>query len=240
MNIMDEHAVYRLRRWRLAQCTRPYLARGGSVVRCDLCRLREAWCICAMRPHHKVEPGFCLLMYDAEPLKPSNTGYLISEVLPESTYAFQWSRTAPQPELLRLLDDPRWQPYVVFPASYAEPQRVVTALSNSPHAARRPLFIMLDGTWSEAKKMFKKSPYLAHLPVLSIDAPDRSSYQLRQAATIQQLCTAEVAIRLLEMSDETTAAQGLSLWFEQFRDRYLAGKYQTAARRDLASTVPSA
>lgn len=98
---------------------------------------------------------------------------------------------------------------------------------------------MLDGTWSEAKKMFKESLSGAPSRLLSIDAPDRSSYQLRQAATIQQLCTAEVAIRLLEMSDETTAAKGLTCGLNN-SGTAIWRSYQTAARRDLASTVPSA
>ncbi len=41
----------------------------------------------------------------------------------------------------------------------------------------RPLFILLDGTWSEARKMFRKSPYLEHLPVLSLAPEQLSRYK---------------------------------------------------------------
>ncbi len=42
---------------------------------------------------------------------------------------------------------------VVFPASYADEQREVIF---TPPAGKPPLFIMLDGTWPEARKMFRK------------------------------------------------------------------------------------
>jgi hypothetical protein len=46
---------------------------------------------------------------------------------------------------------------------------------------KRPLFILLDGTWAEARKMLGRSPDLGALPVLSL-APDQASrYQLRSS-----------------------------------------------------------
>lgn len=57
---------------------------------------------------------FCLLMFDTEPMKPSNTGRLIADILPD-TVAFQWSRTEPSQDLLDLVQNPDYQPMVVFP-----------------------------------------------------------------------------------------------------------------------------
>jgi DTW domain-containing protein YfiP len=57
-------------------------------------------------------------MFDTEPMKPSNTGRLIADILPD-TAAFQWSRTEPPQALLDLVASPDYQPMVVFPASYA-------------------------------------------------------------------------------------------------------------------------
>ena len=223
---MSFHAVYRLRQQRLASSTRPYLARGGKIPRCDLCRVRKEACICHLRPQAApVQAGFCLLMFDTEPMKPSNTGYLIADVLPENTWAFLWSRTQVDPELLKLLADPRWQPYVVFPESYAAADRqIATATHVSiPDDNKLPLFILLDGTWPEAKKMFRKSPYLDHFPLLPLRGGALSRYALRQAANPEQLCTAEVAIALLHMAAESAAAGRLEQWFTLFKTHYLAG-----------------
>ena len=40
MKPIPDHAVNRLRIWRKSVSTRPFLARGGSVPRCDACQLR--------------------------------------------------------------------------------------------------------------------------------------------------------------------------------------------------------
>ena len=58
---------------------------------------------------------------------------------------------------------------------------------------KKPLFILLDGTWPEARKMFNKSPYLDGFPVLAIKPDALSTYGMRVAHSDEHLCTAEVA-----------------------------------------------
>ena len=101
------HAVARLRNARLARSTRPFLARGGPKgERCAGCRLRISHCMCAFRPLLPTRAGVCLLMHDSEPLKPSNTGWLIADVV-QDTFAFGWSRLELDPGLQALLQDPQ-------------------------------------------------------------------------------------------------------------------------------------
>lgn len=47
--------------------------------------------------------------------------------------------------------------------------------------------------------MFRKSPYLDNLPVISVDLSRLSAYRLREAQAEGQYCTAEVAIALLDI-----------------------------------------
>lgn len=218
---MHANAVLALRAQRLARSTRPFLARGYKVVRCQSCLLPKKQCLCDMIKPQTAQSKFCLVMFDTEPLKPSNTGRLIADILP-STQAFGWSRTEPDPALLKAVNHPNIQPLVVFPASYAEPTRpVVTKL---PCNELPPLFIMLDGTWSEARKMFKKSPWLNQFPVMSVEVSYPSRYALREAHHSLHHCTAEIAMRLLVMMGDLQAAEALTQHFELFRSRYLAGK----------------
>ncbi len=168
----------------------------------------------------------CLLMADIEPLKPSNTGWLIADVVTD-TFAFAWTRTEVDPALLTLLADPQWQAYVVFPSEFAAPERVVHELPDTASAhGRRPLFILLDGTWDEARKMFRKSPYLQHLPVLSLHPEQLSRYQLRRAQSDSHLCTAEVGALCLNLANDTQAAHALNAYFDVFTDHYLKAKQQ--------------
>src|SRR5690606_15705586 len=118
------HAVARLRDERLARSLKPFVARGSRSERCPRCRVAISHCLCRWQPRVPSHCGVCLLMHDIEPLKPSNTGWLIADVVTD-TYAFTWQRTGVDLRLLELLADPQWQPFVVFPGEYAAPSRVV-------------------------------------------------------------------------------------------------------------------
>lgn len=245
------HAVSRLRTAALTlSSTLPHLDRDGPrKTRCPRCRLIPSHCMCAWRPELSARAGVCLLMAEFEALKPSNTGWLIADVLPD-THAYTWSRLQADPALLALLCDPQWQPCVVFPGEFAAPERVVTDVWMQPvgdantHAkgntdpsapiaatppARRPLFVLLDGTWSEARKMFRKSPYLDALPVLSLQPEQLSRYRLRRSTHAHHFCTAEVAALCLALAGDTQAAHTLDAYLDVFSTRYLQARQSVPA-----------
>ena len=218
------NSVLNLRTQELAKATRVFNARGSKVKRCENCLLPKLECICADKPQVASQSAFCFIMYTGECYKPSNTGRIIADVIADN-HAYVWDRTQPDPAMLALLNDPRYAPIVVFPQQYATPERCI----NSPlevtavQSGKIPLFVMLDGTWREAKKMFKSS-YLADLPVLGIQPEQASNYALREAAHLHQLCTAEVAIEVLKLAGDNTAAMALTDYFALFRRAYIAGK----------------
>ncbi|HKS14073.1 MAG TPA: tRNA-uridine aminocarboxypropyltransferase [Pseudomonas sp.] len=215
------HAVSRLRAERLARSIKPFIARGSRAERCPRCRVIPSHCLCAWRPAVGADSGMCLLMHDTEPLKPTNTGWLIADLIAD-TAAFGWQRTAVDERLLLLLDDPRWQPYIVFPGEFVAPQRVVTEVNREP--GKRPLFILLDATWTEARKMFRKSPYLERFPVLSLQPEQMSRYRLRRSKRDDHFCTAEVAAMCLELAGDQQAAQALDAYLDVFSLHYLSAK----------------
>ena len=227
------HAVAKLRTEQLAQLTKPFMARGSRVKRCSNCRVALTHCLCDLRPSVPTQAGICLIMTGLETLKPSNTGWLVADVVPH-TWAFVWTRTEPDPALLALLANPQWQPYVVFPGAYAAAERVVTELADAQlmpplqaggkPGTRKPLFVLLDGTWHEARKMFRKSPYLAGLPVLSLEPGHPSTYRLRRAGHDAHLCTAEVAALCLDLAGEARAAEALAAYLAVFTGHYLSAK----------------
>jgi DTW domain-containing protein len=239
---MSPHAVSRLRTTRLAASAKPFVARGSGAGRCAGCRLIASHCICDLRPSVRVRSGVCLIMGDIEALKPSNTGWLVADVVAD-TAAFGWSRTGVDPDLLTMLGDPQWQPYLVFPGEFASTERVVTEV----HAAslvdegscggdgKRPLFVLLDGTWAEARKMFRKSPYLDRLPVLSLRPGQSSNYRLRRSSRDDHFCTSEVAALCLALAGETKAAETLASYLDVFTTHYLSAKRNLPLDRDSPS-----
>ena len=205
--------------------------------------------MCALRPTQTTHAGMCLLMHDAEPLKPSNTGWLIADVVAD-TYAFGWSRTEANPALDALLADPQWQPYVVFPQEFVQPaSRVVQTVAEAQTATdamlfdsakrthgapaaqntlttKRPLFVLLDATWPEARKMFRKSPRLDRYPVLSLHPDQISRYRLRRSRRDDHFCTAEVAALCLDLAGDPRAAQTLEAYLDVYTHHYLQAKHQ--------------
>ncbi|TMN92959.1 DTW domain-containing protein [Pseudoalteromonas phenolica] len=217
-----KNSVLVLRQKQIAAAKREFKARGSKLSRCESCLLSEHLCICDnLEVAEDCQSAVCLLMYHNESFKPSNTGRLIADVVPDN-HAFRWDRTEPDEALLSLLKDSSYQPIVVFPADSAEPERVITKVERID--SKKPLFIFLDGTWREAKKMFRKSEYLDTFPVLSVSPDSLSDYKLRVAPHAHQLGTAEVACVVLAEAGESSAAEKLTAHFIDFRDAYLKGK----------------
>jgi hypothetical protein len=163
-------------------------------------------------------------MYRGEAYKPSNTGRLIADVVKDNK-AFLWNRTQPDINLLELLQSPEYSPILIFPHEYAEDERCISHPHDIPaiRHGKIPLFVLLDGTWREARKMFNSS-YFSTLPVLGIQPKTPSSYLMRDAAHLHQLCTAEVGIVALQLAGDHAASEALQEYFFLFCKKYMALK----------------
>jgi DTW domain-containing protein YfiP len=115
-------------------------------------------------------------------------------------------------------------------------ERVVAQLRPSVEqgqsSKKRPLFIFLDATWPEARKMFRKSPYLNQFPVLSLQPDQISRYKLRRSRRDDHFCTSEVAALCLDLAGESHAAQTLEAYLDVFTHHYLRAKNQLPVQWD--------
>ncbi|PMG65922.1 DTW domain-containing protein [Vibrio lentus] len=165
-----------------------------------------------------------LILSDNEILKPSNTGRLIVDTVKDS-YAYLWHRTEPNQEMLDVLKDDKYQPVIVFPEDYTDDKtRVVQDLLQMRDPNKTLLLIFIDGSWREARRIFRRSEYLQDLPVLSIEPESVSQYMMRKSDNEQHLSTAEVASLVLKQAGEEQGAKTLQLWFEAFRESYMLSK----------------
>lgn len=230
-----ENSVLALRAYEIAQSTKPFMARGYKLKRCQRCLLAERLCVCQDVKIVESKHRMLLIMYRGEAIKPSNTGRLIAEVLP-NTLAFQWSRTAENTQLIEAIEDKNYKSYLVFPALYANnallnaqqgtvgtiKRDVVTQFAENDKQPKQ--FILLDGTWSEAKKMFRKSPYLNHLPLLSFDDLNLTDYLLRDASREEQHGTASAAMAALHTAGDEEASEALRVFTLKFMQNYISIK----------------
>lgn len=211
---------------RLRPPRREFKARGSFVERCPGCHLPALNCLCPYRVEAASRARVWLLTHPLEHHKPTNTGRLIRDVLP-GTRVFTWYRVAPDATLLALLDDPAYAPFVIFPddqPDYAHRVVGMEAVAEVQRDARIPIFILLDGTWRQARRIFRKSPYLDALPVLPLRSARLTRYRLRKPASQAHLCTAEVAAELLRQGGDVDAAGVLDDYFDAFNDSYAASR----------------
>ncbi|NLS12651.1 DTW domain-containing protein [Vibrio sp. SM6] len=228
---MRQHAFHHLYQQRKANSTKPFNARGSKVSRCSYCQVATDFCLCGDQPNINTNVAVMLIVSDNEVMKPSNTGRLIADVVKE-TYVYQWNRTDPDADMLNWLNHPDYYPVVVFPDSYTDDKtRLITEVRGKECEHRKPLLIFIDGSWREARRIFRRSPWLSELPVLSIAPQALSQYMMRHSDNEQHLSTAEVASIVLDQVQEVQAAQTLQLWFEVFRESYLLSK--TRLKPDL-------
>ena len=220
------NAFERLRKQRLLNSSKPFQARGASVVRCDDCYLSSEACICSWRKSMACGIDIALLMHNKEILKPTNTGRLIADCFPKQCHAFEWARTEPSEELLTFIADPTRFCFILFPGELVPERQVYQNPQPEELAAlcgdKTPTVILLDGTWKQARKMLYQSEWLQTPPILSISPEHTANYALRKAPKEHQLSTAEAGVMVLNAFGETKQARLLNQYFELFNHHYRA------------------
>ncbi len=222
-----------LRKQLIAESTKVFNARGKDVVRCDGCQLRVDLCICGMGQELAagIDLGcdLVLLMHKKEFYKPTNSGRLLVDLFPGNSFVFCWRRLEPQAELLALLQDPQRQCCILFPGEEGDPRvyHQWPQLNEQDSVAKRPTLIILDGTWKQARRMFNLSPYLADLPVISVEHKLTSTYFTRQAAHWHYLSTAESVGLALQQVGDLAASKAVLAYFAEFNRRYAAIRQNT-------------
>lgn len=98
--------------------------------------------------------------------------------------------------LNRLLQDPQYTPFILYPDQEA------SNLSNETLVLRKgskPLFILIDSTWACSKKIMKLSSNLHHLPRVSFTATRSSKYQIKKQPADYCLSTIETTHTILHL-----------------------------------------
>ena len=169
-------------------------------------------CICDHQPtlHSQVE--FALLYHENELNKLTNTGKLLLNSLPNSQH-YVWQRKEQPEALINKIIQEDTETWLLFPSNSPTLSSEYEVHRDS---SKKQLFILLDATWQEAKKMVNKSPWLKALPCLEIQASTDSCYHLRRNQSQGNLCTCEAGIEVLEMVKEPENAQALSYYYDHF------------------------
>lgn len=196
--------------------------RGFRLPRCPTCCVPSASCLCALTPRLRASVHFWVLIHPDEARKTTNTARLLQATLPQ-TRLFPWRRTEAPAGLWPLVSSPLVQPYVLCPDGDVQLFEHLQARPWLPE--RAPAFILVDGTWSQARKMLYHSPYLQGIPRLAIQPEAPSIYTLRRQVGTQHLSTVEAAMALLAQCGEGLASEVLRAYFRLFLAHSMAARH---------------
>lgn len=195
--------------------------KNGKNRFCEKCGLPKLTCMCEVMPRLSTEIEFWILIHERELKRSTNTGKLIGNVLNNNTYMYIWERKSPPQELLHKMDSGEYDVYVVFPAETSEVKMRVKTFEKFKD--KKTAFVLLDGTWQEARKMMRKSEFLKRLPILAFTPDKKSRFVLRKSISQDHLCTFETAIALLRLTGETENPFLMEVFFEDYIKHFKAG-----------------
>ncbi|ELB2830345.1 MULTISPECIES: tRNA-uridine aminocarboxypropyltransferase [Vibrio] len=185
-------------------------------------------CMCSLMPKLTSEHNILLLMHPNELKRDTNTGQLLEQCQLNIERVI-WYRKQPPAELLTLLADPSRYPVLLFPCE--ESITLEHVVLQSQQQTKTPLFIILDATWQEARKMINKSRWLEGIPTMGLSASADSQYQLRRNQQQGNLCTFEVAAHLLGQLGEQNNQQQMQRFFAHYLALFQAEKSGHALKR---------
>ncbi|WP_341665089.1 DTW domain-containing protein [Vibrio sp.] len=187
---------------------------------CNLCRLKYN-CVCEHLPSIETSAHIAILMHENEQSRETNTGRWLLQSI-QATSRHIWQRNKPCSKLMSLISDPSYQAFLLFPAQ--ESLLVSGAIKLSEEQGNKPLFIIIDSTWQEAKKILRKSPWLAELPKVSLQTSSASNYQLRRNQELGHLCTLEVGAEIVQSLGDKGSAEKLRLFLDHYSKVFHADK----------------
>lgn len=101
----------------------------------------------------------------------------------------------------------------------------------APH--ERPAgLVVLDGTWSQARRLYGANPWLHELPHFALSPPAPTRYRIRKAPRREFVSTLEAIVRALEILEpETNGTAGLLDAFDAMIDRQIEHQGRNPRRR---------
>ena len=177
----------------------PSGALNPGSERCARCYFPQRTCVCAAIPALRPRTRVVIVRHCSEAHRGSNSGRLAALALAGSSIIDHGGRLGPTviPDLAGA--------WLLFPEG--EPA----------HAAPVPLpatLVVLDATWSQARKMYRKIDALRGLPILRLPDAPMPEARLRASPGPGRVSTIEAIARALRLLEGDTLAIPLERLFE--------------------------
>ena len=187
-------------------------------VHCLKCTRITPFCICSEIPKIQTDLSILIIRHHRETKRRSNTARIASICIP-SIHIIQYPFLQGAPSFDSKSD------LLIYPVSNE------TTICNSidkkrsfekAEDAQKPKrLIFLDGTWSQTRKMYRKTPSLHKVSWTSLSASMKPPPKIRKSSFSNGMSTMECVGRAIglfdELEKETTLYRGLEIWIDAVR-----------------------
>ncbi len=167
--------------------------------RCERCFMQDSVCICHHIPtlHPSVE--LVIIRHWKERLKPSNTARLVSHAIPNlKLIDYGAPGSTWDPTTLELS-----RPALLFPIDEAP-------VRNDPHQ-----IVIVDGSWSQARKLVNRIPNLKAIPQFTIQPTHQPRIRLRTPPAPGFVSTIEAVAAVINKIDGPGSGNSLLTLFDE-------------------------
>ena len=165
-------------------------------LRCERCLLQRWLCLCAAIPTIATRTRIVIVRHHTERWRSSNSGRLAHLALPNSELVEHGGTGGPA--VLALGDA-----WLLFPEG-TPVERVETPPSQ---------LVVLDATWSQARRMFRKLSALRGLPILRLPETAMPVARMRESPGEGRVSTIEAIARALRLFEGDAVATPLEALF---------------------------
>ena len=180
--------------------------------RCKRCWIREPFCICSELPSVSTRTEVVVVRHLRESWKSTNTTRIAALALPGLKCMEYGEDSQPARELLSAMELEGTA--LLFPAEPTVPWR---------EAAVRRL-VVLDGTWRQTRRMFRKLPLLEAMPRLKLPPKSGRVLRLRAASFEEGRSTLEAIADALELLEGEAVAASLNRLHRLYVERVLRAR----------------
>ncbi|HCP47383.1 MAG TPA: hypothetical protein DIU15_15180 [Deltaproteobacteria bacterium] len=176
-------------------------------------------CLCAEIPQVATRHRFLLIRHRLEQWKTTNTGRLAAAALSNCQLCQYGTRTEPP------TPPPQWGApslrYLFYPRQGGPAPRPPSELRDLEQPAT---IVVLDGTWSQTRKMARTIPQLAEVPTVALPAGAEPRFSLREETFGGGLATLDAISWLVEAVEGPEVADPLNELYSAFVHRVLESR----------------
>lgn len=187
------------------------------MTRCPRCLLQQRVCLCAEVPTVTTRTRVVIVRHHLEQFRSSNSGRLAHLALPNSVIVDHGGGHR-GPAVLPPLDGA----WLLFPEG--------APMTSAPVPPPRQL-VVLDATWSQARRMYRKLDALRGLPMLRLPDDPVPTARLRESPGPGRVSTIEAIARALRLLEGEAAAEPLERLFAVAIERARASGRNVLAMR---------